>query len=738
MKQIIAELKSLLERQGWAALTGPPGIGKSHLANLFAQKHAGEIIDVSGYTSTDEVAQRLARGPDVLSAGHASLRYEVLVVDNLRADVSAAALVEQFPQKHLIITTTATLPNAIQVSPLADREAQLLFESNHHDTALPDTWRELCAGNPAAILDVADLSCANLEVGQASLFKPGTRIRRAYDRAWNMLLTHEQTRLKASAVFESEIDDSLLQQLTERHTTEIRDLMQQTWYLTRHKLHPLAHTYLRECHDTKTFEDRFMTCMPNFTRSMMFGLWMEGDLNTVRRFERLWPVLKRFLHEWRGDDADFASTVVHIRPFLRLQGHINEHHSLVINALNRDASQADELMLKTFKAQHIGHNYDEAAAFARLETLSNEVKELESWRRILFENAMGVLKSHAGDQEGFLQVERSRRDAIKRGDAFGAIYQGVACCRLMLRRGEPQRALTYVEEAYGLSQRESLSYLAVASGSLFGTALIHVGEIRRACEVLEQVVELSDGVLKVFYEQSYGNLAIAKLLLGRFEEAKEIFERQLDSSMIEHEIALLKSNLAVCLLNERVYTRARTLLDEAVELFSTFPTSSVSHVGYAGRLAEAYRSGEPVDRWVEKLRSASLSSSVFLTESGREALLNGVKVDPSNTFEQVLFEVAFPLGRMLLGAQSLEIDGQVHSFARRPAAWNILLMLATSTHPVDAWTLIETGWPDEVHNKSSLQRLYITMTRLRSLGFGESLFSTSEGYALKGHFVVEP
>ena len=118
----------------------------------------------------------------------------------------------------------------------------------------------------------------------------------------------------------------------------------------------------------------------------------------------------------------------------------------------------------------------------------------------------------------------------------------------------------------------------------------------------------------------------------------------------------------------------------------------------------------------------------------REAVLRPAAL---NRLEQQLFAIVQARSlavRSDFSAFSVDGGQTWTSLKRRVAARAVLTALAEAfPNSVDAWSLFEEAWPDEiVHDANVINKLYTTIHRMRALGLDDFIATRGDGYVLNG------
>ncbi len=205
-----------------------------------------------------------------------------------------------------------------------------------------------------------------------------------------------------------------------------------------------------------------------------------------------------------------------------------------------------------------------------------------------------------------------------------------------------------------------------------------------------------------------------------------------------------KAWLGACLACQGSLDRGRALLVEALEFFTEHGEEEMCHtIGALTLMTEVAEHG-----WVTP-DAANLKSAWARAIETPE----GARAQPSwgtleRAHERALESVNARAERVVMRCDTerarvrLE-DGDIVDLRRSHTVRAVLHVLIDELEerpgePIEAMDLFERAWPgQQVEPRAALMRLYVTINKLRKLGFGDLIETLSEGYRLRPHLRVE-
>lgn len=550
-------------------LTGPPGIGKTHLARAFAAELGNEALfcEAMHATDADSLCLSMARvlklslGQDsslearAATIGSAIQRYQLVVLDNLEHIIAEAApLVRQWmgSGRQLLVTSRNALAvrgeQLLELHPLSEEAAVQLFDERVRQIrpkfeldAVRESVQaiareldrvplalELAAGrsrvlDPPALLERLRDRFALLRSRER--FGQWSTLEQAIDWSWQLLAEDEQRAAAECTVFRGSFDLEAAERVLEgEQVLEELDAL-------RDKSMLIA-----------TGDERLRLGMLSSIRAFCADKLSAEQLDVLRRRHAVYfgEIAERF-----GPAAD--------------AGHLPSVQALALCQ--------DELQAVAERFRSTGEQQPLVAACIIASAALVETQGVPNWLESAFDHTIEMSADAAPALSSRLYLERSTLRRLR-----GA---------LDLSRSDAKHALTLCKPESALAGQihRRLGMLDVDSGNLDGA----VKRLERACKIYAEAGD----------ERSLGiaNTSLARALyaVGEHEKAEALCERALKlhaAAGLAVWEGLTHGYLAYICMDAERYVEAESQLERSVSLFRSLGSDSYegAFVGLLGTL----------------------------------------------------------------------------------------------------------------------------------------------------------
>jgi predicted ATPase len=778
----LERLQTAIEESFAVVLHGPPGVGKSRLANEFARRGSGDVwvADLSDAEDAAEAlgmvaaAMELTAAPNgeadaVLArigrvlAGRPRPRLVLDHVEHLLDDVERwlEHWAPSAPRARLLLTSRVAPKSwpVIDVRPLTEDEAVRLVEDRARrarpNFAVTDENRETVK---ALIRAVDGLPAAiELLAPRLMLLSPGQLLERlpntprdafdmALQRSWDLLDDEPRQVLTQLAVFRGGFTVELAEAVVANGDVleSLETLVRHAWLHTDtssdqvrlHLLHEPHRFVERRLQESPLHDDavrRHVETMVERGEAWDRGIETPDEVECTHRMVAELPNLaaaweRATLPEMRAR----LGLVLHMAyqrrgPFER-QFEVTRQTLEAARQTDDESLQARALLARARALRWRGE-FDEALqALEESEALAERSSDAETRCSAL--RNLAAASWHADDLDATRRwSETALRVAIEEGTSLDEINARNGMGYLLTATDDLDGALEQLQTALNLALEPERppGVLALVSSSM--------ATLMSRLENWSEAERHSSRALRLYDELGYMrwlplellSRAEARLLAGRVDRARDDVEQAIATA---RRIGL-QTVVSRCLLMRGAVHVAREEDSAALEDFEvvcsrageTHPRLRQEAETYAGWVRDpgSVPAGRTIDQWADPLRRR----------------IARLLADRASTSRRRLW--------VREGGRAFVVDdGDECDITRRKALRGILELLVErhadgANEPASLDEVQEAGWPGEVMTAESGQRrVYVTIKRLRDAGLGDLLVTTGDGYMLEPSLEIVP
>ena len=373
-----------------------------------------------------------------------------------------------------------------------------------------------------------------------------------------------------------------------------------------------------------------------------------------------------------------------------------------------------------------------------IEDLNSVVSGLEDWPDLLARSYGEMINIYGALRD----IENAEKAAKRAMELFenAEDHHSVALVHLVLghaamRVGDVERADSETTKALVHARSFGLPLTAI-SVNVAGMKLA-MGAVERAIDLIDECILDTDQMNARLLCICLTNRGAAHLVLGDLIAAEDDLMQALE---INRKIGRVQSDriasnsLALVWLERGDQEKARTWAFRARGGDIEHPSLGSEPLGVSAlaALPDITKANEFLDR----ARSAIVSQDDTRIVELVESILLGSQLPelPTNAHRLPVFSTLVKFRKFTLSQHVLTVNGVAYDLARRGAMRRVLVRLATAYDdgvPADVYQLFDAGWPGEVAGpEQAANRVYATLSRLRTLGLSDVIRTLDDGYTL--------
>jgi tetratricopeptide (TPR) repeat protein len=481
-----------------------------------------------------------------------------------------------------------------------------------------------------------------------------------------------------------------------------------------------------------------------------FGVCERDDVDGLHHLaverENLLAVHRRAVVDMSpGGRRDAFRAMLALDPILRERGPHDVHLALLNETLEGPAPEDPALLGRVALAraarQCLVQGLQAAAHADAQRALQIGRAEGDAWLEAGAQNALAVVEWHwkGGVPDVVARFASARKGYAEAGHAWGEAKTIANMARVAWKAGRPEEAHALCEEALAAFGR--IGYVGGFAGTLHQVAsmLQEAGRLDEARATFAKMLPLAERMPLRIRGPAFGSVAMLHHECGELDDAKHWYGCALDllHCIDYHRYeGLFLAALGALLASEDKLIEAQDALDRATSLLGSDGFSGVVHL-HSGHLDLA------------RARACAAQGDALAASQHRERAAARLREGGGETTDELRFATRLLQGALeaLRPGQPLIVAADGRWFqpqgeekvdiGRRPQLVRLLRILVRGRidapgKPLSVDTLLRAAWPGErfAVPRSGAMRVYVQMSRLRSLGLRDALCSVGDGYIL--------